>query len=106
MQIQTRESEANRFADQVRREAKDQAWVETIRRVRDTLHPSKLPALVMQEYAKIINGRVDWYLSQWQALFKLWINDDLAFRAWKPDDDGADAEMDAARLSGGEKIVG
>lgn len=104
--IETREREANRLTAQVRAEAQDAAWVETVRKVRDVLHPSKLPAMVMQEYAKIINGQVDWYLSKWQAPFKLWINDDLAFRAWKPDDEGNDAEMDAARLSGGEKIVG
>jgi DNA repair exonuclease SbcCD ATPase subunit len=105
--VANREQEVDRLSKQLRAEAKEQAWVEALRVVRDAMHPSKLPAIVMGEYAKILNSQIGWYLAQWQAPFQFWINEDLAFRAIKPMEADPDcvAEMDAARLSGGEKIV-
>lgn len=104
--VTMRQGEADRLADTARREARDQAWVETVTKVRDILHPTNLPAVAMREYAAIINNQLGWYLDKWNAPFRLWINENMEFRALKPDADGAEAEMDAARLSGGEQIVG
>ena len=104
--VTMRQSEANRLAETARREARDQAWVETVNKVRDILHPTNLPAVAMREYAAIINNQLGWYLDKWNAPFRLWINENMEFRALKPEENGAEAEMDAARLSGGEQIVG
>lgn len=102
--VDMRSRDAQRLAAAVQKEAQDREWVRILTKARDILHPSKLPALAMREYAAVINNQISWYLQKWGVPFQIWINDDLAFRALKSEDGLAAAEMDAARLSGGEKI--
>lgn len=106
--VATRRSDVDRLTKQLEEEARWRSWLEIVRTVRDAMHPSKLPAVVMREYGKILNARIEWYLSRWQAPFRVWLDEDIAFKAIKPDEEDSEVltEMDAARLSGGERIVG
>jgi len=97
----TRHQECERLQRQVATEAKHAAWVKLVRESRDVLHVGQLPRLIMQEYGKILNGQLDYYLEKFQAPFRVWLSDDLEFRASK----NSAAEMDALRLSGAEKII-
>lgn len=97
----TRDQECQRLQAQVATEARNAEWVKLVRESRDVLHVGQLPKLIMQEYGKILNSQLDFYLEKFQAPFRVWLNDDLEFRAVK----NAEQEMDATRLSGAEKIV-
>lgn len=103
--VGNRSAEVERLSKQLAVEARQQAWVVQLREIRDAMHPSKLPSIIMGEYAKILNAQIGGYLDRWQAPFQFWLSEELAFRAIKPDDDHGMVEMDAVRLSGGEKIV-
>lgn len=96
-----RHQECTRLQNQVAVEAKHAAWIAMVRESRDILHVGQLPKLIMQEYGKILNSQLDFYLEKFQAPFRVWLNDDLEFRASK----NSETEMDAQRLSGAEKII-
>ena len=96
-----REAEVTRLRETLNRESKDAAWVAEVRKARDVLHVTNLPALMMREYARLLNVRIEHYLSVWESPFRMWLADDMSFRV--KFDDGK--ELDAARLSGGQKIV-
>jgi len=83
-------------------EKKDAEWVRLCRRARGVLHVSGLPSLLMREYAKILNQRMRYYTSLWEAPFALKLDENLAFIA--EFDDGR--VLTGQRLSGGQKIVG
>jgi len=97
-----RDRECKQLQNQIATEAKHAAWVQLVKESRDVLHVGQLPKLIMQEYGKILNGQLDYYLEKFQAPMRVWLNDDLEFRSSK----NSEAEMDAQRLSGAEKIVG
>lgn len=86
----------------LKKEEQDRQWVGVCRRAQDVLRPSKLPTLLMMEYARLVNSRIDFYLQLWQSPFTLRIEPEQGF-AFIANKDGHD--MNAARLSGGEKIV-
>ncbi len=98
--LEEREKNANRLREQLGREARDAAWVEQVRKVRDALHVGALPALMMREYGRALNLRMEHYLTMWESPFRLHLDDDMAFRATF--EGGA---CEANRLSGGQKIV-
>lgn len=76
-------------------------WVACCRAVREAFHVKKLPTLLMQEYAKILNKRIEFYTSAWRAPFRLHMDESLSFVATFPDG----KSFAAARLSGGQRIV-
>jgi len=82
------------------REKKDQEWVKFCKKVRDVFHVSALPSLAMREYATVLNKRVDYYLSTWEAHFTMELDEELSFIA-KFDD----RIHPAKRLSGGQRII-
>jgi DNA repair exonuclease SbcCD ATPase subunit len=96
-----RTAQVTHLREQLNREAKDASWVSEVRKVRDVLHVTNLPALMMREYARILNIRIEHYLTVWEAPFRMWLADDMSFRVRFEDG----MEIDAARLSGGQKIV-
>lgn len=98
--LQEREKTAVLLREQLAREAKDAAWVEQVRKVRDTLHVGALPSLMMREYAQILNLRMEHYLEIWESPFRMWLDDEMSFRV-----KFEGGECDAARLSGGQRIV-
>lgn len=97
---ESRESTARQLREQLAREAKDAAWVEQVRKTRDALHVSALPALMMREYVKILNARMSHYLGIWESPFQMWLDDDMAFQVRFEDG----KQLDAGRLSGGQKV--
>jgi ATPase subunit of ABC transporter with duplicated ATPase domains len=81
-------------------EEDDTAWVNVVKRTRDTLHVTALPTIAMREYGAILNRRIAYYLELWEAPFQMWLDDAMEFRVRFPD-----KELSAGRLSGGQKIV-
>ncbi len=96
-----REAEANRLKQLMGQEAKLAGWIEQAKKAKDVLHVTQLPALVMREFARVINRQVEYYLETWEAGYRMWLDDSLSFRV--KFDDGK--ELEAARLSGGQKVV-
>lgn len=99
--LKQRELEVDRLKAIMAAEAKTAAWIEQAKKVRDVLHVTQLPALVMREFARVINGQIEYYLNTWEAGYRMWLDDSLAFRV--KFDDGK--ELEASRLSGGQKVV-
>ncbi len=99
--LASREGEVTRLREKMIREGSMAKWVEQVKLVRDTLHVTSLPTLVMREFARVLNARMEEYLHLWEAPFRMWLDDDLAFQV--EFDDGK--RLDAARLSGGQKIT-
>lgn len=91
----------SRLEVQAAQEAQDNSWVALCKRVREVLHVSGLPYLMMQEYASILNRRIQFYLGIWEAPFRFYLSEDLDFLVDFPDG----RHHSAARLSGGQKIV-
>ena len=92
-----------RLAQQYRAEEIETGWHQLCRRVRDIMHVSGLPKLLMRDYSVILNRRIQYYLDTWQAPFRLRIDPDneMAFVAEFPDG----RSFQASRLSGGQKVV-
>lgn len=90
-----------RLRAQQRAEEADAAWVKVCKKVREALHVKGLPSLLMREYAALLNRRMRYYLSFWEAPFQVYLDEDLSFTAEFPDG----RIHSAARLSGGQKIV-
>lgn len=87
---------------QLETEARDAAWVSLCKRVREVMHVSGLPSLMMGEYASLLNRRMKYYLNVWEAPFTMRLDeDDLEFMA----EFSNGLSHAAARLSGGQKIV-
>lgn len=101
-EVNAQEASLHAKQERLRKEARDAEWVKVCRRVQDVLRPSKLPSLIMREFAKAVNLRIEHYLQIWQAPFTLRIDPDDAFN-FIANKDGHD--MPAARLSCGEKVV-
>ncbi len=99
--LSQRESQALFLQEQMAREADQAAWVDEVKRARDILHVSQLPAMVMREFAKLLNSRMAFYLGIWEAEFQLALDNDLCFKATFP----GGKVLPAARLSGGQKVV-
>ena len=87
--------------EKMKAEQQDAQWVNLCKRAREILHVTGLPALLMREYAGILNRRLDYWLAMWEAPFRLSLDEDMAFVATF--DDGM--VVTGARLSGGQKIV-
>jgi len=98
--LQMLEAELTRLKLQQSTELKDAMWAEIVTKARQTLHVSELPAAVMSDYSNRLNDRIQFYLTGWGSEFSMALDVDLAFKAKFPD-----KEHDAARLSGGQKIV-
>lgn len=97
-----REAEANRLRDQYNRESHAMAWVEEVKKARDVLHRTALPALTMREFGRIINDRLQYYLDVWERPFQMWLDDQMRFQVKWP----TGVQLPAGRLSGAEKIIG
>lgn len=95
------ESSYRRLSEQLAKEAKLASWLDICTRARAAVHPNGLPALMMREYTAVLNRRIQKYLSLWDAPFKLYLDDNMAFTAAYYDG----CVHSAARLSGGQKIV-
>jgi DNA repair exonuclease SbcCD ATPase subunit len=91
----------NKLEEQLSKELKLKKLHNILGMVRDVLHPTMLPKRVLQEYATLINRRIHYYLQIWEAPFRVYLDDNLAFLAEYPDG----KTHPAARLSGGQKIV-
>lgn len=86
------------------KEEKTRNWVAMCTKARSILHVSKLPSLLMQQYAQVLNRHIHRYLSIWESSFTMYMDENLSFMAEKEEYEGHAAA--AARLSGGEKVVG
>jgi DNA repair exonuclease SbcCD ATPase subunit len=95
-----RESEVTRLREKLIREERMAKWVEEVKVARDALHVTALPALAMREFAKILNVRMEHYLTLWESKFRMWLDDDMAFQV---EFEGGNT-CDARRLSGGQKM--
>ncbi len=95
------EAEAKRLGDQINQEAKMAAWVTEVKKVRDALHVTNLPATTMREFARVINSQMEFYLTTWEAPFRVWLDQSMAFQAQFH----GGPVFDAARLSGGQQVV-
>ncbi len=98
--LQMLETELVTLKKQQESEAADAAWGEIVTKARQTLHVSELPAAVMADYSNRLNARIQHYLTGWESEFSMSLDSELAFKVRFPD-----KEHDAARLSGGQKIV-
>lgn len=96
-------SQLERLQQREKAEAGVRRWTAICRRVREALHTSALPSLIMRAYARLLNERLAYYLHTWEAPFRLWLDEErLEFTAEKEEGHTVPAE----RLSGGEEIVG
>ena len=86
---------------QVGLQSRNAKWVALVNKMREVTHASAFPALAMRVYVSYINARLAHYLAMWEAPFDLWLTNDMTFRMRKADG----PEADAARLSGGERVV-
>ena len=100
-----REGEARRLLEQSQREADDNAWVAVVRQVREAMHVSGYPALAMREYSAILNNHIEQYLLLLESPFRMWLDADMAFRILFISGEKKGVQVDASRLSGGEKII-
>jgi DNA repair exonuclease SbcCD ATPase subunit len=99
--LSQRSAEADRLKGIMAQEAKVAGWIEQAKKARDVLHVTQLPALVMREFARVINRQIEYYLETWEAGYRMWLDDSLTFRVKFTDGN----ETEAARLSGGQKVV-
>ena len=90
-----------RLSEQYKNEALGTKWVELCKRVRDIVHVSGLPTLMMQEYATVLNRRMQYYLTVWESPFVMRLDETLSFVV-EFDDERVHS---ANRLSGGQQIV-
>lgn len=100
VRVQQYEVALGRLRKQQEEEAREASWVALLKRVREVLHVSGLPSLLMREYGAVLNRRLAYYLRLWEAPFVLRFNSDLDFEATFDD-----VTARAARLSGGQKMV-
>jgi DNA repair exonuclease SbcCD ATPase subunit len=99
--IQETTDQLQRLKNQFVTEEKQTTWVQLCKRVRDVMHVSGLPTLLMREYAGVLNRRLAHYLTIWEAPFVMRLDERLAFQV-----DFMDGRSHGAdRLSGGQKIV-
>jgi exonuclease SbcC len=101
VKIEQYKSSLARFRIQLEREDADAHWTDICKKVRETLHVTGLPAMMMREYATVLNRRMAHYLSIWESDFRVYLDESLSFMAQFPDG----RHHMAARLSGGQKIV-
>ena len=87
---------------QLSREALDAEWCAAVTAARDALHVSQYPAVVMREYAGVINQRIAHYLGVLDAPFRFWLDQEtMGFLAEFSDG----RRHAAARLSGAQRII-
>ena len=87
---------------QLSREALDAEWCAAVTAARDALHVSQYPAVVMREYAGVINQRIAHYLGVLDAPFRCWLDQEtMGFLAEFSDG----RRHAAARLSGAQRII-
>ena len=101
-QLKYLDQQAERLRRAVEVQARAARWVQIVNRTREVFHVSQLTTMLMRAYGQVINRRLDHYLREWGGPFQMRLNDELAFRVRFP---GQDTEVDARRLSGGQKIV-
>ncbi len=103
--LEQREAEARRLTALSTKEADDQAWMAVVKRCRDILHVTNFPALVMREYARLLNVQIAYYLGIWESPFRMWLDDSLEFQMEFIDGLKKGFKGSAKRLSGGERVV-
>jgi len=99
--VQSLTESVERLNAQYVHEGHSRKWIDLCRRVRDIVHVSGLPTLMMKEYAVVLNRRMQYYLDVWEAPFVMKLDDGLAFVAEFRDG----LTHGASRLSGGQQIV-
>ena len=72
-----------------------------LEKLRDVMHKSNLPRKLTVNYLKRTVIKINEYLEDFNAAFRVYSDDELVF--WAKFSDGRD--LPAARLSGGEKVV-
>lgn len=93
--------EARRLGEILKAEARDAAWADVVQQARHILHVTELPAALMREHGKHLNSRIQYYLQSWEAQFRMWLDEEMAFSCEFTDG----RRHEAFRLSGGQKIV-
>lgn len=102
VQVDALEASLNTLLQRHANEARDAEWVRICTQARNLLHVSGYPALAMREYNRLVNDRMAYYLSLWEAPFKMWLDDEMQFQVEFNDGSRSHA---ANRLSGGQRIV-
>lgn len=99
--VQSLAESVERLKGQYVNEANARKWVTLCKRVRDIVHVTGLPTLMMREYASVLNKKIAYYLNVWESPFSMKLDESLAFVS--EFEDGR--VHSASRLSGGQQIV-